>query len=113
MRNRVYTRWQADRKDLLERGVAGRPELTTEDWAFLQTVVDSAERLIFALSTESRTGRDGEREVNWPKMNGGPRGSLTLDMEVVDSHRFAVDPVTCIVSSLADRFVSEIGRAHV
>lgn len=75
--------------------------MTTEDWSFLQTVVDSAEKLIFSLSMESRTAREAEREVNWPSMSGGPRGSLTLDMEVVESHRFGVDPVTCIVSSLS------------
>lgn len=54
--------------------------------------------MIFSLSTESNT-EQGTKEVRWPnKLDGLPRHSLHLDIAVVESHKCAMDTVSCVVS---------------
>lgn len=94
----IYTRWRTEQQQSLSRGGNGRPELSDDDWHFLQIGVTAAERLIYCLSMESRVnGNPFRREVNWSSKVTGPRPALKLDPVMVDIHRTALDPITCVV----------------
>ncbi|ORY88171.1 hypothetical protein BCR35DRAFT_302110 [Leucosporidium creatinivorum] len=94
----IFTRWRHQRKLSLSRGGDGRPDLTDDDWAFLQLVTNATEALMFCVSVESRIqGSVVERAVQWPaREKDQPRARLTVDQAVVDTHRTAIDPITCI-----------------
>lgn len=98
----VFTRWRYERKLSLSRGGDGLPELTSEDWSFIQRTLDATEHLIFSVSVESRVrGSAIDRAVQWPRREKGEaRKRLTVDQSVVDTHRTAIDPITTVVSPL-------------
>lgn len=98
----VFTRWRYERKLSLSRGGDGLPELTSEDWSFIQRTLDATEHLIFSVSVESRVrGSAIDRAVQWPRREKGEaRKRLTVDQSVVDTHRTAIDPITTVVSAL-------------
>jgi hypothetical protein len=76
-----------------------RPELNAQDWESIRIATDAAEKIIFALSMESRSSSNQMREVVWPKKRGKVRPPLHLDLEVVERYRTALDTVICVVES--------------
>ena len=78
-------------------GEGERAELSLADWALLQRGVDAAELIIFSAAIESRTA-EGWRTVDWNATQTGGKRMLTIDPEVVETHRFGPDTVPCVVS---------------
>ncbi|KAM0787331.1 hypothetical protein ACM66B_003420 [Microbotryomycetes sp. NB124-2] len=93
----VFTRWRALRKANVTRGSPDLPLLSTAQWSFLQQLVDAFERLVFALSEESRCADTPLRRVQWPSRDAnGMRPPLTLDKGVVEMYRTSYDPVAAV-----------------
>jgi hypothetical protein len=90
----VLGRWVSDFQGLSNSDDGDRPELSDQDWESLQMATDSAEKIIFALSMESRSDSAQMREVVWPDNR-----ALHLDLEVVERTRMALDTVLCVVKS--------------
>jgi hypothetical protein len=95
----VLGRWVSDLKGSDASDDWERPELSDQDWECLQIACDSAEKIIFSLSMESRSTSHRIREVAWPPKQGNKRPPLHLDLEVVENTRMALDTILCVVRS--------------